>query len=52
MKAKGKGYHARNTKPLIGGWLQLFMEMCKIFFLFFQECFSFRNSTFTFKSYS
>ena len=52
MKAKGKGYHARNTKPLIGGWLQLFMQMCKIFFLFFQEYFSFRNSTFAFKNYS
>ena len=34
MKAKGKGYHARNTKPLISGWLQLFMPMCKIFFSF------------------
>ena len=39
MKAKGKSFHALNTKPLIGGWLQLFMQMCKIFFLFFQKCF-------------
>ena len=31
VKAKRKGYHARNAKPLIGGWLQLFMQMCKIF---------------------
>ena len=40
------------TKPLIGGWLQLFMQMCKIFFLFIQECISFRNGTFAFKDYS
>ena len=33
MKAKGKGYHARNTKPLIGGWLQLFMQMYRNVFL-------------------
>ena len=26
--------------------------MCKIFFLFFQECISFRNGTFAFKDYS
>ena len=52
VKAKRKGYHARNAKPLIGGWLQLFMQMCKIFFLFFQECFSFRNGTLALKNYS
>ena len=51
MKAKGKGYQARNTHPLIGGWLQLFMQIYKIFFLLFQECFSFRNGTFAFKNY-
>ena len=49
---KGQGYHARNTKPLIGRWLQLFMQMCKLFFLFLQECISFRNDTFAFKDYS
>ena len=48
MKARSKGYHARNTKPLISDWLQLFTQMCKIYFLFFQEYFSFRNSTFVF----
>ena len=39
MKAKCKGYHARNTKPLISGWLQLFMQMCKIFFSFSRNIF-------------
>ena len=48
LKAKGKGYQARKTKRLIGGWLQLFMQMSKIFLLFFQEYFSFRNGTFAF----
>ena len=34
MKTKGKNYHARNTKPLISGCLQLFIQMCKVFFFF------------------
>ena len=29
-----------------------FMQMCNIFCLFFQECFSFKNGTFPFKIYS
>ena len=33
VKTRGKSYHARNTKPLISGWLQLLMQMCKIIFL-------------------
>ena len=44
-----------NDAHLMSGWLQfncsiqlsqLFKQMCKIFFLFFQEYFLFRNSTF------
>ena len=29
MKARGKRCHARNTKRLISGWLQLIMQICK-----------------------
>ena len=40
MKTRGKSYHARNAKPLISGWLQLFVQMFKIYlFLFYQEYF-------------
>ena len=39
MKAIAEGYHARNTKPLKGGWLQLFMQMCKYFFSFSRNVF-------------
>ena len=53
MKAIGKGYHARNTKPLIGGWLQLFIQMCKIFFSLFPGMFFVQKRyTFAFKNYS
>ena len=35
------GSHAYNRDgvPLIGGWLQLFMQMCKIFFSLFPGMF-------------